>query len=864
VKTTVPRLPPRYWPRPRLLVDLDEAVDGQVTLVSAPAGYGKTLLLADWAAQHLGTAAWVSLDEDDNNDRRLWSALVSALCSCPAVTETSPLHALDVPGRPSRNPEFLARVVDALGTASTPIHLVLDDVHELTAPDAVRGLAMLVRDRPPTLHVVLSGRADPPLPLGRMRVAGELCEIRADRLRFSVAEACAMLAAAESPASPDQVRLLVEQTDGWAAGLRLAVLSLSEARDPDRFVAEFVGSSRAVSDYLIAEVLSRLPADTRDLLGAVSVCDALCASLAMALSGRTDAGMILASLERETSLVLSTGEDRIWYRIHPLLRSHLRADLLRKQPDLLLQLHGRAADWFAGTGEVVTALAHTRRTGDPDRISAMLRRHATELIAEGEHCAVREALEQVGSSRIAADPWLALLAALVAAESGALTVADDQLAIAESQWPADPAPGLLALHELVRARRSIADGEDPGTPDHPSEATAELGLAAMALVNRAVDLLRNGRRGEARDVGESALAQARRQHQGYTTALALLVLGVIAASDGDYRRMTAMTESADRELPAPEWQPTIAAAWSSTARAYGALLRAQPESCLELVTDRDAIDTPERDSTPRLFALRTALHGAALVDLRTADEGMEEMRQARAAVERCTTAEIAATIALLEHDAATRLGRGDVARDVMRWSEHRLGPVGEVALVRSFHQTSLGRHDAARGTLAPVLDGSQPIRLPWTLVASRVLACQLALRAGWRTRGRQELDHALTLAEEMDVLRPLATGPPEVIDLLTRHLGSFGDYEPTALRVLAAHAARGIEALPVVLTNQERAVLRMLPTQRSFEEIAQDLTVSHSTVKTHVRSIYGKLGVNSRRDAVVAARRHGILPPTPS
>jgi LuxR family transcriptional regulator, maltose regulon positive regulatory protein len=324
-----------------------------------------------------------------------------------------------------------------------------------------------------------------------------------------------------------------------------------------------------------------------------------------------------------------------------------------------------------------------------------------------------------------------------------------------------------------------------------------------------------------------------------------------------------MIESADRELPAPQWQPTIAAAWSSTARAYGALLRAQPESCLQLVTDRDTTDTPESRSSPQLVALRTALHGAALVDLRTADEGMEEMREARAAAERGTTAEIAATIALLEYDAATRLGLGDVARDVMGWSEQRLGPVGEVALVRSSHQAWLGRHDAARGTLAPVLDGSQPIRLPWTLVASRVLACQLALRAGWRSRGRRELDHALALAEAMDVLRPLTTGPPEVIELLTRHLGSFGECEPTALRVLAAHTARGIEALPVALTNQERAVLRMLPTQRSFEEVAEDLTVSHSTVKTHVRSIYGKLGVNSRRDAVVAARRRGILPTVP-
>ncbi len=867
MKTAVPRPPPSFVPRSRLLTALDEPAAGQVILVSAPAGYGKTLLLAEWAAQRPDMTAWVSLDEDDNNDRRFWAAVLAALGTCAAVPADNALHDLALPGLPSRDPEFLALVTDAIGTAPGPLRLVLDDVHELTAPDPLHGLASLVRDRPPGLRLVLSGRTDPPLPLARMRLAGELFEIRADRLRFSVAEAETMLAAADVPARPDQVRLLVEETEGWAAGLRLAALSLREAEDPDIFLAGFVGSGRAVSDYLVGEILSRLTVETRELLGAVSVCDQLSAPLAAALSAREDAGAVLDSLERETSLVLSMGEGRLWYRVHPLLRSHLQADLQRQRPDLVSRLHGRAADWFAAAGQPVPALAHARQGGDAARVAQLLRRQATALIADGRHAVVREALEQLGDVQLGRDPWLALVAALVATEGGAFAAADAHLADAASWWPPEPPPDLLALRGLVRSRRAIVAG-DPSTPprtpdDSGSDATAHLGLGAMAMLHDAIGLLADGRHHEARDVAETALAQARQQHHIYLAALGLVVLGAVAAAEGDYRRMTTLASAADAELADSTWRATIGAAWSSTMRAYGALLRADPAACLALAPTEIPDGAAPRLSD-QLVVLRTALRGAALSDMGHSDQGLNELREARAvAAGRPGTAEIPAIVALLEHRAATVQGHGSVAGTVLRWAEDELGPVGEVLLLRARQLTGLGRPGAASDALVQLLDGAAPVVLPWTLVEGRVLGCQLALRGERRPRARRELDHALALSETMDVLRPLATGPPEVINLLTRHLGSFGERESTALRVLAARNALGTDTQPVSLTERERAVLTMLPTQRSFDEIALDLTVSHSTVKTHVRALYGKLGVNSRRDAVAAARLRGILAPDP-
>ena len=866
VKTAVPRPPPRYVPRPRLLVALDEAADEQVVLVSAPAGYGKTLLLAEWATGHPELTAWVSLDDDDNNDRRFWAAVLAALGTCAAVPADNALHALALPGLPSRDPEFLAFVVDAIGAVPGPVRLVLDDVHELTAPDPLHGLASLVRDRPPGLRLVLSARTDPPLPLARMRLAGELSEVRADRLRFSTDEAGAMLAAADVKARPDQVRLLVEETEGWAAGLRLAALSLREADDPDQFLSGFVGSGRAVSEYLVGEILSRLTVETRELLGAVSVCDQLSAPLAAALSGRPDAGAVLDSLEHETSLVLSMGEDRRWYRVHPLLRSHLQADLQRQRPDLILRLHGRAATWFGAAGRPVPALVHARRSGDPDRVARLLRRHATSLIADGEHAAVREVLEWLGDVHLDGDPWLALVAALVATESGAIGASDSHLAQAESAWPAEPAADLRALRGLVRTRRAIVAGEGSGPPrtigEIGSDGATELGLGPMAMLHRAIGLLAEGRPDEARDIAESALGRARQQNHVYLAALALTVLGAVAAADGDYRRMSRFAAAADVELAHPTWRATIGAAWSSTMRAYGALLRAEPAACLELAEGDTVADGSAPQLSDELFVLRAALRGAALFDIGHVDEGLNELDEARTvAAGRRGTAEILATVALLQHHAATLQSRDELARSVLGWAEDALGPVGEVRLLHAWQLARLGRARAASDALVQLLDGAVPVVLPWTLVEGRVLECQLALRAGRRPQARRELDHALALAEAMDVLRPLATGPLEIIDLLTRHLGSFGKREATVRRVLAARNALGADARPVPLTERERAVLSMLPTQRSFDEIALDLTVSHSTVKTHVRALYGKLGVNSRREAVATARRRGILSP---
>ena len=354
-KSALPLLASVSVCRPRLVSVLDAAEPGQLVLLSAAAGYGKTRLLVDWAATRSDSTAWVTLDDDDNVDRRFWAEVLAALDSCPASGSPSGLGSVPLPERPSRDPEFLSTVVDTIAAATGQVTLVLDDVHILAHPDPLHGLAALVRDRPPQLQLVLATRQDPPLRLERLRLTGQVVDVRAADLSFSLEEASELLAVSGVPLTPEQAEVLLAHTEGWAAGLCLAALSMRGRTDAEVFLRDLVGNALALSDYLVEEVLSRLSPDVLEVLGSISVCRQVTASLAITLSGREDAGEVLGDLEQSTSIVTSYGTGRRWFRVHPLLRAQLSADLHRKRPDRAASLNGRAARYRAVSGAAVAA-----------------------------------------------------------------------------------------------------------------------------------------------------------------------------------------------------------------------------------------------------------------------------------------------------------------------------------------------------------------------------------------------------------------------------------------------------------------------------------------------------------------------------
>src|SRR5215218_4515875 len=328
-KLSPPRTSLRQVPRPRLFDLLNAGTQQRLTLVSAPAGAGKTTVLASWSSsrQPPGPVAWLSLDAGDNEAGRFWAYAVEALCQSGAVPGDNVLRGLaTLPGTEKRFPSLL---VSGLAQLPTPVVLVLDDLQDITDASVLRGMEFLLRHAPPQLRLVLATRADPPLPLQRLRISGQLVQVRAADLAFTVAEVAQLLATCEDQPrfSQDDLALLQARTEGWAAGLRLAALSLAGQPDPHRFVTEFAGDDKSVADYLTGEVLDRQPEELRSFLLRTCIVDELNGDLADTLTGGRDGESMLAGLERANGFVVGVGSRRSAYRYHPLFAELLRYEL---------------------------------------------------------------------------------------------------------------------------------------------------------------------------------------------------------------------------------------------------------------------------------------------------------------------------------------------------------------------------------------------------------------------------------------------------------------------------------------------------------------------------------------------------------
>ncbi|HEY3467454.1 MAG TPA: LuxR C-terminal-related transcriptional regulator [Amycolatopsis sp.] len=860
-KVTIPARPRDLVDRPRLRELLDGVRDAAVVFVGAPAGYGKTVLLADWAARRRGPVAWVSADAEDDDDRLFWSAVLDALGGCvPAVASS---RRLAVPRRPGTDLGFLARVADALDSAPEPVVLVLDSAQEVTADRTWRGLRALVRHHPAGLRLVVSSRREPPLPLVRARLADRLVEVGAADLRFSAAEAAAFLETSGAAIPPDQIGPLVARTGGWVAGLRLAVASAERHGSLREF---FAGRDPAVLDYLTDEVLAPLSAAQRTLLRAISICDDVPAGLAAALSGLPDAESMLRELgEPATRAVRSDGTPP-HHRPAPLLRTYLRAELCRRTPDRARALHAAAARWFAEHDRPTPALLHSVRSGNTIRVGELLRRHAVTLFLTGDHDVLRLALGALGDRPVSADPLLALVSAALCLEAGETSAAGLRLARAEAAWPDDPPAELIVLRQVAYSRLAQLDLGPVralrAAERVDEELAAGTSLAGLAAVHRAGILVARHEGGAARARLVRVLGDAEERHHDFTVTQCLTTLGNLACYDGDYRVMDTLARRVVARRPALDQRRSLEGAQVCALLAYGALLRGEPAECVEHAKRIGRLlgDAPARAARD-LRLIAETLHGAAEFELGGWHAGLRRMRRARThlGTGRARPAEQAALCAVLEHRAALRLGAAGQARETVRWAQPMLTGSGELLLMRARTQLRLGRQGAASSVLRSLVDDEAPMCLPWVSIEASLVGVQAALSAGAQERAVRLLDQALRAAEPGVVRFPFVFASGEVVGFLTSRLGRLGAGERFAGEVLALRRRLRTPPMPAPLTDRERSVLRLLPTQRSIDEIAQDLTVSPNTVKTHVRGIYAKLDVRSRRDAVAIALQRGLL-----
>jgi ATP/maltotriose-dependent transcriptional regulator MalT len=446
------------WVERSALIDELAQTTAKLVLVDAPAGFGKTTLVAQWRSSAAETRpfAWVSLDRGDSDPARLWWYVVSALTrACPEIDGEAILAELR-----AQAPEFpepvLPMLANELAALSAPVVLVLDDYHVIRDRGCHEQIAFLLLHLPPTAQLVIITRADPPLPLARLRAAGEMAEVRARELRFTPEEAAELLlAVADVRLSEPDLSQLIERTEGWPAGLYLAAISLRGHPSPHAFIRQFTGNNRFIVDFLAEEVLSRLPAEIQEFLARTSVLTRFCAPLCDVVTGSAGAAGIIEELERENLFLVPLDDNRQWYRYHHLFAQLLRSRLARTEPALVTTLHARASAWYEAAGSAEEAVHHALAAGDATRAVALIARYWHAYVDKGRTATVYGWMRALGDDRIAGHPLAAHCAAWAAALSGDQKGARRWLAVIETGRYDGPLPdGMRSLQSSAALLRA--------------------------------------------------------------------------------------------------------------------------------------------------------------------------------------------------------------------------------------------------------------------------------------------------------------------------------------------------------------------------------------------------------------------------
>jgi len=559
--------------RSDLLQLLDRAVTKPLTVISAPPGSGKTSLLRAWidhSAKHR-RVAFVSVERDQQNEQRFWCAILKAIRKPAPLTAPAPATVPDMY-------EVIDFMLSELAEQAEPVVLIIDDLHELRSTDAFTQLDYFVANMPSNARVVLSSRRDPQIRLHQLRLAGALAEIRAGDLRFTEGETRELLAGSGIELSGDGVTVLHQRTEGWAAGLRLAVISLTGHPEPERFVAEFSGTDRAIGEYLMAEMLERQPSEVQRMLLRTSLVDRVNGELADLLAGRPGSEQMLLALEEANAFVVSLDAQRTWFRYHQLLADFLWLELRRTAADEVPDLHRRAARWFADRGDVVEAVRHMVAAGDWPDAARLVADHSFRWVLNGQAGTIRAVLQAFPEGASADHPDLALAHAAAELNQGRTEEAVAQLALAESHPPIAPAARrrravAVASLRLALARRSGQFSEvieqvkmlDASMADATSEPLA-MGseLRGVALLNLGIVETWTGRLLEAerhlcdgaalaQRIGRPYLEVACRAHQGFPSR----TVSVMTARERG-RQAVALAERyglEDRPILAPALAP---------------------------------------------------------------------------------------------------------------------------------------------------------------------------------------------------------------------------------------------------------------------------------------------------------------------
>jgi len=900
-KLHVPRPQPGFVPRPRLVQALGEGLARGRVLVCAPAGFGKTALLADWARSGARRVAWLGLDAGDNDPARFWHYVVAALDRAqPGIAER--LGPLLGPPAPRSFEGLVTALINELAAQPGPdeVLLVLDDYHLVDAGPVHESVAFLLENLPPGLLAVVSGRADPPLPLARLRARGQLAELRAAELRFTTEEAAALLGAAAGPVLPDTaVVALTARTEGWAAGLQLAALSLRGRTDAAGFVAAFSGSHRFVLDYLADEVLDGQPGQVRAFLLETSVLERLSGELCDAVTGRTGSQAMLHHIERAGLFLVPLDEVRGWWRYHHLFADLLRARLQAEQPGRVQELHRAAAAWCGEHDLADDAVRHALAAGDAAWAAQLVERHVDALLRRSEGVTLRRWLSTLPPEVLRARPRLCLAQGFNAVVSGQVEAIEPLLDDAERAFaaigsqppepPVGPAEGVLANVPagiaFLRAELARLRGDAARAVDWDRQALAQLGesdfyLRTLVRANLAVADWLRGQLGQAERSLAEVLAERRAASEGYLATRVCHDLGQVQRAQGNLDAALATYRQALEIAGEGCGQsPHLGMAHVGLAEVLyerDELAAALDHAIRGVTLCRQLAFTPPLAAGLAILARIRQAQGDAAAAL----EAMGEARQAELSPQ---------VVALLNPVPSQRarllLAQGDVSAAAQWAKAAGLGPDDEPDYPREPGYLVLARVLLAQDRPGPALALLQ--RLLATAASQGRTGSIIEIQALRALALAASGDHASALGALAEVLTPACRqgyvrvfadeGAP-MRALLARLSAVQRDQRAPARGVHAGYLAallracgpadavppqRRAAAVPGLveqLTARELEILALLAAGTPNPRIAEELVVTLDTVKKHVTHVLGKLGAANRTEAAARARQLSLIP----
>jgi LuxR family transcriptional regulator, maltose regulon positive regulatory protein len=851
---------------------------GRVVVVSASAGSGKTFLLRSWIAGANLTerAAWVSVQGSGHDPQRFWMSVADALRGTAAGSAL----VRGLTAAPDLDGWAIAeRLLKDLAPLDSRLWLVIDDLHELHSPEALRQLELVIMRAAPDLRFVLSSRSDLALRLQRLRLEGEVTEFRTADLRFTLEEAGALFEAAGVQLPAPTLALLHERTEGWVAGLRLAALSLAGHPDPERFAAEFSGSERTVADYLLAEVLDRQSYQARRLLLRTSLLERVSGPLADLLSGGDGGERILQDLEAANAFVVALDAGRSWFRYHHLFAELLQLELRRTEPGEDATLHSAAARWFAEHGYPVEAIRHAEAAQDWTLASVLLADHWPAFHLGGRAATVHALLAAFPPNAHAANPELAAVAAADQLAQGSLETAERYLDLSLRET-ASVAPGrrgqadlLLGVVRLLLARQrgnlptvadavrrlqamaEALDGTRPGMGED---------LHTLALISLGITELRTSRMDDAERHLEQGVALAHRIGRPF---LEFSGLAYQAVRDiyGSFTRAAERSRQAIELARQHGWTDEPAAGTACAVLGGVLAWQGRPEEAEPWVqgAERTLRAEAEPAAGKWIYFVRGVLELARGRDAEalaafTAAERLGGLLAAPHLLTVSTRAQLLHTL--------VRLGEIQRAEALLAELDEQTRDWGEIQVFAANLQ--LARHDphAATVALGPVLDGSAPVygRLP--LIRAYLLEAIARDALGDDNAADGALERALDLTERDGALSLFVQHPaPALLHRHARHRTAHTALVTEILSLMTkvpASAKAATQPLLEPLSQSEIRVLRYLPTHLSMPEIASELYVSLNTVRTHMRHLYTKLGTHRRAETVERARALGLLAPS--